>query len=145
MNVYTSSSDIWSLGLTLVEIAMGTYPYPPETFANVFAQLQAIVEGPAPMLPEPSDEPITVVSRAGVPIELEMGSCVYSPVASDFVAQCLRKAPNERPTYAELLEHPFLVADAARSDAEIGMADWVSHSLDAQAVRRSESGSEPDQ
>lgn len=31
---------------------MGKYPYPPETYANVFAQLTAIVHGPAPELPE---------------------------------------------------------------------------------------------
>jgi hypothetical protein len=34
-----------------VELAKGCYPYPPETFANVFAQLTAIVHGPAPTLP----------------------------------------------------------------------------------------------
>lgn len=43
---------------------MGCYPYPPETYSNVFAQLQAIVHGPPPRLPEG-----------------------YSDVAQDFVAQ----------------------------------------------------------
>lgn len=45
------SSDVWSLGLSLVELAMGQYPYPPETFSNVFAQLTAIVHEPPPQLP----------------------------------------------------------------------------------------------
>lgn len=31
---------------------MGTYPYPPETYSNVFAQLTAIVHGPPPTLPD---------------------------------------------------------------------------------------------
>ena len=49
---YTVSSDVWSVGLSIIELAKGCYPYPPETFANVFAQLQAIVYGPAPVLPK---------------------------------------------------------------------------------------------
>ena len=48
---YTVSSDVWSVGLSIIELAKGCYPYPPETFANVFAQLSAIVHGAAPKLP----------------------------------------------------------------------------------------------
>ena len=46
------SSDVWSLGLSILELAMGTYPYPPETYSNVFAQLTAIVHGPPPEMPD---------------------------------------------------------------------------------------------
>lgn len=49
---YTVSSDVWSVGLSIIELAKGCYPYPPETFANVFAQLSAIVHGAAPTLPK---------------------------------------------------------------------------------------------
>lgn len=52
VSTYTVSSDVWSVGLSIIEIATGTYPYPPETFANVFAQLTAIVNGAAPTLPD---------------------------------------------------------------------------------------------
>ena len=31
---------------------MGKYPYPPETYSNVFAQLTAIVHGDPPELPD---------------------------------------------------------------------------------------------
>jgi mitogen-activated protein kinase kinase len=36
---YSVQSDIWSLGLTVIECALGRYPYPPETFNNIFSQL----------------------------------------------------------------------------------------------------------
>lgn len=36
---YSVQSDIWSLGLSVVECAMGRYPYPPETYNNIFSQL----------------------------------------------------------------------------------------------------------
>jgi mitogen-activated protein kinase kinase len=36
---YSVQSDIWSLGLSVIECAMGRYPYPPETFNNIFSQL----------------------------------------------------------------------------------------------------------
>lgn len=36
---YSVQSDIWSLGLSVIECAMGRYPYPPETFTNIFSQL----------------------------------------------------------------------------------------------------------
>jgi mitogen-activated protein kinase kinase len=52
LGTYTVSSDVWSLGLSIVELAKGKYPYPPETYSNVFAQLTAIVHGPSPALPD---------------------------------------------------------------------------------------------
>ncbi|KAL1409844.1 MAP kinase kinase Wis1 [Vanrija albida] len=111
VSTYTVSSDVWSVGLSIIEIAKGTYPYPPETFANVFAQLTAIVNGPAPTLPKG-----------------------YSADAHDFVAKCLLKDPNKRPTYAQLLEHPFLKAD---KDADVDMAGWVASAMERQSQRSS--------
>lgn len=48
---YTVQSDIWSLGLSILEVAKGSYPYPPETYSNIFSQLSAIVDGKPPSLP----------------------------------------------------------------------------------------------
>ncbi|KKZ67354.1 mitogen-activated protein kinase kinase [[Emmonsia] crescens] len=83
---YSVQSDIWSLGLTVVECAMGRYPYPPDTFNNIFSQLNAIVHGDPPKLPERG----------------------YSSKAKDFVQGCLNKNASLRPTYSMLLRHPWL-------------------------------------
>lgn len=94
----------------MIEFAIGHYPYPPETYSNVFAQLQAIVHGDPPSLPDG-----------------------YSHQADDFVAQCLRKEARWRPTYAELQQHPFLQADAAR---DVDLAGWVTQALEWRAQNK---------
>ncbi|KAK4047130.1 MAP kinase kinase Wis1 [Microbotryomycetes sp. JL201] len=103
---YTASSDVWSLGLSIIEFAIGHYPYPPETYQNVFAQLTAIVHGDPPALPEK-----------------------YSETARDFVSGCLEKIAARRPNYAQLLEHPFMKADETR---QVDMVEWVSRGLEWQ-------------
>ncbi|KAK3383523.1 kinase-like domain-containing protein [Lasiosphaeria ovina] len=85
---YNVQSDIWSLGLTIIECAMGKYPYPPEVSSTIFSQLNAIVEGEPPGLPTEG----------------------YSAVAQDFVRSCLNKIPTKRHTYPMLLAHPWIQA-----------------------------------
>lgn len=86
LGTYTVSSDVWSLGLSIVEFTLGRYPYPPETYSNVFAQLTAIVHGDPPALPDG-----------------------FSQIADDFVAQCLQKDAKKRPSYAKLLVSGLIV------------------------------------
>ncbi|KAK4229971.1 PaMKK3 MAPK kinase encoded by the PaMKK3 protein, partial [Podospora fimiseda] len=83
---YNVQSDIWSLGLTIIECAMGRYPYPPEVSSTIFSQLSAIVEGDPPDLPSEG----------------------YSSAARDFVRSCLNKIPTKRHTYPMLLQHPWI-------------------------------------
>lgn len=45
---YDVRSDVWSLGITLIEIATGCFPYP--KWNSVFEQLQQVVEGDPPRL-----------------------------------------------------------------------------------------------
>ena len=86
-NTYSVQSDIWSLGLSILEIAAGHYPYPSETYGNIFSQLSAIVDGDPPRL-DPK---------------------VFSKDAQLFIKSCLNKNPDLRPSYATLLKHPWLV------------------------------------
>ncbi|KAF9652991.1 kinase-like protein [Thelephora ganbajun] len=104
VGTYTVSSDVWSVGLTVIEIAMGYYPYPPETYANVFAQLTAIVHGDPPELPDQ-----------------------FSDVAKDFTSRCLQKNPQNRATYSQLLEHRWLVEDTART---VDVTGWVVRAME---------------
>ena len=154
---YSVQSDIWSLGLSILECAMGCYPYPPETYNNIFSQLsvsipyrrcarrtrlmrtkQAIVDGTPPDLPKDG----------------------FGEEAHDFVRGCLNKIPNLRPTYAMLLNHPWIAELAkpttiaevededtsneeapnmsARYDKEV--ADWVLDALDKRNIRIHEGG-----
>ncbi|RKP24304.1 kinase-like domain-containing protein, partial [Syncephalis pseudoplumigaleata] len=74
---YTAASDVWSLGVSLLEVALGEYPFP---VANVYLQLQSIVKGEARELPEK-----------------------YSDAARSFIQACLKRDAEERPNYAALL------------------------------------------
>ena len=111
---------MWSLGLTIVEIGVGRYPYPPEAYENVFSQLTAIIHGDPPELPEDK----------------------YSSVAREFVSRCLDKHPSMRASYTQLLvgacfhselansdrsqNHPWIVNDA---DSKVDMPAWVTTAL----------------
>ncbi|GLC37190.1 hypothetical protein PLESTB_000989600 [Pleodorina starrii] len=87
---YSFDSDLWSLGLTLLECALGRFPYPPpgETGVNLgfWELLEYIVIEPAPTLP--ADQ--------------------FSPELVDFVGQCLQKDAKARPSVTALAQHPFL-------------------------------------
>ncbi|KAG0142481.1 hypothetical protein CROQUDRAFT_50255 [Cronartium quercuum f. sp. fusiforme G11] len=113
VSAYTVASDVWSLGLSIIEFAIGHYPYPPETYSNIFAQLNAIVHGQPPSLP----------------------SDLYSNHAIDFVKLCLIKIPEQRPSYHQLLLHPFL-----NNRVEVNMAEWVEKALEQVKVKGGKGG-----
>jgi mitogen-activated protein kinase kinase len=116
---YTVSSDVWSLGLSVIELAMGKFPYPPETYANVFAQLTAIIHGDVPTLPDGfSDEANNFI--------LKWYCALFFRDRETDGTSSLVKEPTQRATYAELLEHPWLVNDRRR---EVDMAGWVKMAL----------------
>ncbi|GMM52989.1 mitogen-activated protein kinase kinase [Starmerella bacillaris] len=103
---YTVESDIWSLGLSIVEMATGEYPYDAEAYGSIFSQLNAIVEDPAPKL-DPK---------------------LYSPAACDFVARMLNKSPMKRPRYSQIADHPWLQTPACTKEE---MGEFVRQRLAA--------------
>ena len=88
---YSVQSDVWSLGLTILELAVGHYPYPAETYDNIFSQLSAIVDGEPPKL-DPK------VYQGGTNI-CQILSC---------------QNPDLRPSYAALLNNPWLIKNRGK-------------------------------
>nr|XP_058904364.1 dual specificity mitogen-activated protein kinase kinase 6 isoform X3 [Kogia breviceps] len=76
---YSVKSDIWSLGITMIELAILRFPY--DSWGTPFQQLKQVVEEPSPQLP--ADK--------------------FSEEFVDFTSQCLKKNSKERPTYPELM------------------------------------------
>ncbi|XP_063633405.1 dual specificity mitogen-activated protein kinase kinase 7-like isoform X2 [Cydia splendana] len=98
---YDIRADVWSLGISLVELATGVFPY--MNCQNDFEVLTKVISDDPPQLPEDSN---------------------FSPEFKSFVSQCLTKNYRQRPKYAKLLEHPFVVK-SARSN--VSVADWYAN------------------
>lgn len=85
-NPYDYKADIWSLGITLIEFAQME---PPNNEMNPMRVLLKIQKSDPPTLAQPSK---------------------WSKEFKEFLALCLIKDPNQRPSSEELLKHPFIAS-----------------------------------
>lgn len=109
---YDVRSDVWSLGITLMEIATGYFPYP--KWNSVFEQLYQVVQGDPPRL-SPNEN--------GNHFTMDF---------VNFVNTCLIKEETQRPKYNKLLEHPFI--RKAEEDT-VDVSAYISGVLDNMVLR----------
>ncbi|KAM9980876.1 hypothetical protein ACTFIY_003171 [Dictyostelium cf. discoideum] len=84
---YDYKADIWSLGITIIEMADGL---PPHIDLPPMRAMKMVPNWPPPTFAEPKK---------------------WSPLLNDFLARCLVKDPEKRASPIDLLCHPFLKKD----------------------------------
>ncbi|TPX15736.1 uncharacterized protein E0L32_000070 [Thyridium curvatum] len=107
---YTVKSDVWSFGLSIMELAIGKFPFAASEQlsdaesapAGILDLLQQIVHEPAPRLPK---------------------SDAFPSILEDMIQKCLYKAPDERPTPQELFDHDPFVQAAKRTPVDL--REWA--------------------
>ncbi|GAB2275395.1 Mitogen-activated protein kinase kinase 6 [Dionaea muscipula] len=89
-STYDYSSDIWSLGMVVLECAIGHFPYiqseDQQSGPGYFELLEAIVNRPPPAAPKDQ----------------------FSPEFCSFISACIQKDPRGRWSSLDLLSHPFI-------------------------------------
>ncbi|KXS08988.1 kinase-like protein [Gonapodya prolifera JEL478] len=135
---YQIQADVWSLGITLIELADGHHPYASGDSWDIPLppQLQASTSN-ATLAPPP------VAVQLRTPIEL-LQAIVHEPAPrlsnkgkwseefAQFVSVCLIKDPDRRPKPSKLLQEPWLVKAAQifrESGGKLDLPSWLSQDV----------------
>ena len=99
---YNYAADIWSLGIILVESAIGTYPYPSASADQLLEHMHLVCE-------------------ADPPLDTWLPPDEYPEDFRDFVSSCLVRDQTSRASALALAQHPFIVS----RDPSFDLAQWV--------------------
>ena len=91
---YSVTCDVWSLGLTLLEVAGGRFPFESEKITQNVAPIELLTMI-LTFSPQLKDEP-----------ELDIS---WSKKFKSFIEYCLKKDARERPSPRQMLKHPWIV------------------------------------
>uniref|UniRef100_U5EWK5 mitogen-activated protein kinase kinase n=1 Tax=Corethrella appendiculata TaxID=1370023 RepID=U5EWK5_9DIPT len=128
---YSVQSDIWSLGLSLVEMAIGMYPIPPpdqKTLDMILddnddSSLRQNVIGP-------TSKPLTIFELLNYVVTEPPTKLKHKSFSDDFklfVDRCLRKNPDERADLKTLMNQEWI----RKADlADVDVAGWVCKTMD---------------
>lgn len=97
---YTVTSDIWSLGLSLIEMAIGIYPLPPPD-AKILEEV--LDDNSLKLPPQPQISIFELLEWIGTNPPPRLQHKRFSSELTDFVDKCLKKDPNERANLKTLL------------------------------------------
>ncbi|XP_008552823.1 dual specificity mitogen-activated protein kinase kinase dSOR1 [Microplitis demolitor] len=143
---YSVQSDIWSLGLSLVEMAIGMYPIPPpdtKTLISIFGQqvVQHLENTTSNNKSTPTQSPAHSASspRPMAIFELldyivnepppKLPPGIFTDAFTDFVDRCLKKNPAERADLKTLMSHEWI----KKAESEnVDIAGWVCRTMDLQ-------------
>ncbi|XP_034496863.1 serine/threonine-protein kinase 4 isoform X2 [Ailuropoda melanoleuca] len=114
---YNCVADIWSLGITAIEMAEGKPPY---ADIHPMRAIFMIPTNPPPTFRKPE---------------------LWSVNFMDFVKQCLVKSPEQRATATQLLQHPFVKSAKGVSI----LRDLINEAMDVKLKRQEAQQREVDQ
>uniref|UniRef100_A0A7N6BVT6 mitogen-activated protein kinase kinase n=1 Tax=Anabas testudineus TaxID=64144 RepID=A0A7N6BVT6_ANATE len=107
---YGIHADVWSVGISFMELALGMFPYPQVSY--VIFDVLCI-----------RDPPVLPVSQ-------------FSEKFVHFITQCMRRQPKERPAPNKLMDHSF-ITQYNDGNAEV-VSMWVCRCLEERRAQQAQ-------